>query len=222
MSAAPGIALASAVPAGSADASSLYSAPMTDAATPPATDEALMLAFAAGDMTAFDQLYARHRRGLYAFLARQVPASQLDDLFQDVWLRVARHRANYKPTAQFRTWLFQIARNRAIDLAREKPLALVGDLMTAGEDCGDPLDNWADESGPTPEQAVAARQEATQLERALATLPPAQREAFLLREHAELSLEEIAQITGVNAETAKSRLRYALNKLRTALSGIRG
>ncbi len=195
---------------------------MSEASAPPLDDEALMLAFAAGDMVAFDVLYARHRRGLYAFLGRQVPSTQLDDLFQDVWLRVARSRASYQPTARFRTWLYQIARNRAIDLAREKPLALAGDLVGADDCDDDPCDTFADESSPTPEQSAVARQEAARLERALATLPPPQREAFLLREHAELSLEDIARVTGVSAETAKSRLRYAINKLRTALSGIRG
>ncbi|WP_341676649.1 RNA polymerase sigma factor [Niveibacterium sp. SC-1] len=203
----------------------LYSAAMSVAPADPDSDETLMLAFAAGDMAAFDALYARHRRGLYAFLARLLPAqdAQLDDLFQDVWLRVARARETYAPQAQFRTWLFQIARNRTIDWVREKHPVLASELVCegAGEADEDPFERLPDERTPGPEAAYARQQEGARLSAALATLPAEQREAFLLREHGELSLEEIAQTTGVNTETAKSRLRYAVKKLRAALGGRR-
>ena len=70
-----------------------------------------------------------------------------------------------------------------------------------------------------PERAVARRQTARQLLRALALLPDEQREAFLLHEEGGLTLEEIAEVTGVGRETVKSRLRYALGKLRQELNG---
>ena len=201
----------------------LYSAAMSALPADPPSDEALMLAFAAGDMAAFDALYARHRRGLYAFIARLLPTqdAQIDDLFQDVWLRVARARERYTPQAQFRTWLFQIARNRTIDWVREKHPLLASELMSgaADEEGEDLFARLPDERTPSPEAAYAQRQEGERLSAALAGLPAEQREAFLLREHAELSLEEIAQATGVNTETAKSRLRYAVKKLRAALGG---
>lgn len=184
---------------------------------PVESDEALMLAFAAGDMAAFDTLYARHRRGLYGFLGRMVPATMLDDLFQDVWLRVAKSRASYRPQAQFRTWLFQIAHHRAVDWLRERRPDLV--TAAANDEGDDPLDAIADEHNPAPDTRLERKQVGEQLARALASLPAEQREAFLLREHSEMSLEEIATLTGVNAETAKSRLRYAINKLRVALKG---
>jgi len=206
------------------------------------TDEALMLAFAAGDMTAFDELYARHRHNLYAFLAREIPAAYLDNLFQDIWVRVMRSRMSYQTKVSFRAWLFQIARNLIIDLRREKSLPVVRDLASAKDDRGLSADPegasnlWrgstnfqvgvthgnpgTDKTSCRSDQTLAAKQEILPFERALASLPPPQRETFLLREHAGLSLEEIARLTGVNAETAKSRLRYALNKLMAALGGV--
>lgn len=201
----------------------VYSPAMSDPAAPPATDsdEALMLAFAAGDMAAFDTLYARHKRGLYAFVARLLIGQGIavDDVFQDVWLSVAKARAQYRPTAQFRTWLFQIARNRTIDLLREKRPALASELQSSEEDA-DPFDAIPDTGTQTPDIALDRSQKAAAIARALAALPAVQREAFLLREHSELPLEEVARLTGVNVETAKSRLRYAVAKLRAALRGI--
>lgn len=189
----------------------------------PASDEALMCAFAGGDMAAFDVLYGRHRKGLYAFISRLLPArsASVDDIFQDVWMNVARSRASYQPQAQFRTWLFQIARNRSIDLLRERQPVLASELTRIDDDdAPDFFDGLADDSAPQPETVVIMRERAARLEVALAALPAVQREAFLLKEHAELSLEDIAQLTGVRPETAKSRLRYALTKLRAALGGV--
>lgn len=201
----------------------LYSGPMQEPLARPAadSDEALMLAFAAGDLGAFDALYARHRQGLYAFIARLLQGQEVavDDVFQDAWLAVARSRASYRPTAKFRTWLFQIARNRTIDLLREKRPVLASELARS-DDTADPFDAIADPSGPTPEAALDREERAVAIKRALAALPTVQREAFLLREHGDLGLEEIARVTGVNVETAKSRLRYAVTKLRAALRGI--
>jgi len=201
----------------------LYSTPMADPAAQPApdSDEALMLAFAAGNLAAFDALYARHRRGLYGFIARQLQGREVavDDVFQEAWLAVARARASYRPTAKFRTWLFQIARHRSIDLLRQRQPLLASELQ-AGTDGADPFDQVEDVSSVTPMAALDRADQAAAIARALSALPAVQREAFLLREHAELPLEEIARITGVNVETAKSRLRYAIAKLRAALRGI--
>ena len=180
-----------------------------------------MLAFAAGNLAAFDALYARHRRGLYGFIARQLQGREVavDDVFQEAWLAVARARASYRPTAKFRTWLFQIARHRSIDLLRQRQPLLASELQ-AGTDGADPFDQVEDVSSVTPMAALDRADQAAAIARALSALPAVQREAFLLREHAELPLEEIARITGVNVETAKSRLRYAVAKLRAALRGI--
>ncbi len=179
-----------------------------------------MLAFAAGNLAAFDALYARHRRGLYAFIARLLHGREVavDDVFQEAWLAVARSRAAYRPTARFRTWLFQIARNRTIDLLRERRPVLASELQST-DDGDDPFAALEGPDGLTPERQLDRAHKAEAIARALAALPAVQREAFLLREQADLPLEDIARVTGVNVETAKSRLRYAIAKLRAALRG---
>ncbi|MBX3685846.1 MAG: sigma-70 family RNA polymerase sigma factor, partial [Rhodocyclaceae bacterium] len=120
------------------------------------------------------------------------------------------------PEAAFRTWLFTIARNLAIDLVRRHRPLLASELQNA-EDDGDPLERIADERRPSADEALDGKRMNARLHEALASLPAVQREAILLREYGEHSVEEIARITGVNAETAKSRLRYALGRLRSLL-----
>jgi RNA polymerase sigma-70 factor (ECF subfamily) len=181
----------------------------------PAADEALMCRYRDGDAGAFETLYQRHRGGLFRFILRQCGEQAVaEELFQDVWMRVIKARSNYEVKASFTTWLYQVARNRVIDHYRRRSLRLVDDADTDSGGAAEPL-------APACEQPDR-RAEATQgIDRLLALvmqLPPDQREAFLLREEAGMSIEEIADCTGVATETAKSRLRYAVNKLRAGLS----
>ena len=184
-------------------------------------DESLMLRYAGGDADAFAILYERHKRGLYHFLARQCAhAPWLDDVYQDVWMNVTRARSSYRPQAAFRTWLYQIGRNRLLDyLRRHEPLLL---QQLQGDEDENPLTQLVDSRAPLPEQVMDRKQQAEAIRQALAELPAAQREAFLLREHGELSLEDIARLTGVLPETAKSRLRYAVQRLKQSLAGWKG
>lgn len=174
-------------------------------------DEELMLAFGAGDAGAFEQLYARHRLPLFRHLQRQLrDASLAEELFQDVWQRVIAARGRYRPEARFGTWLHQIAHNRLADHWRAKshrPDA-PDDARAIAEQLPDP---------DSPERRLSAFEERRRLQRALEELPPEQREVLLLRLERELSLEEIGEITGVGRETVKSRLRYAMDKLRARL-----
>ncbi|HEY3786662.1 MAG TPA: RNA polymerase sigma factor [Steroidobacteraceae bacterium] len=181
-----------------------------------ATDEdgELMLRYARGDMRAFETLYARYRTSLYRYLTRHTRnPDTANDLFQEVWGKVIASRERYEPRAKFRTFLYRIARNCFIDhyrrsAARERPGT---------------IDANAESSLPGPDQdrpdLRAEQAELTASYRAaLAALPPEQRDVFLLYEESGLSLEEIAIVSGVGPETAKSRLRYAVAKLRSALT----
>lgn len=184
-----------------------------------ADDGALMLAYAAGDTAAFEQLYARHRRGLYAYLQRQAPRpGWVDDLFQETWLAVIGARAGYRPSAAFRTWLYGIARNKLIDRIRRSDAVLLSDFLADDGDDGELLDRLGADAGHDPAQLLARRRDGDALHAALRTLPAPQREVFLLREQADMSLTEIAALVGVPLETAKSRLRYAIARLRAALA----
>src|SRR5699024_1409435 len=170
------------------------------------TDEILMQRYARGDTAAFDTLYARHRGPLYRYLLRGCGnRDAAGELFQDVWARLIRARHRYRPRARFTTWLFRMAQNRLIDHSRrQRPRGdMPADLAAPDHD--------------NPEQRTDRRQAADRLLIAIAALPFEQREAILLKEERDLSLAAIAEVTGVGRETVKSRLRYALAKLREVL-----
>jgi RNA polymerase sigma factor (sigma-70 family) len=177
-----------------------------------ANDDLLMLAWVGGDVAAFETLYARHRGPLYRFLMRQLRNQALaDEFFQDVWQRVIAAREGWKPEAAFSTWLFRIAHNRLNDhwrAAKHRP--------PAPDDADERAARVADPS--TPERELSDFEQRRRLQRALEELPDEQREVLLLRLEQELSLEEIGAITGVGRETVKSRLRYAMDKLRQRLN----
>ena len=185
------------------------------------SDEDLMLAYAAGDAAAFDVLYARHKGGVYRYLLRQCRQGGVaEELFQDVWMNLIRARASYAPTAKFTTWLYRLAHNRLIDHYRASGhLALV----SADDDAHEELVAAVPGArGDEPQARAENRELGERLRAAVAALPSAQREAFLLQQEGGLSLAEIAELTGVGAETVKSRLRYALTKLRNELRGELG
>lgn len=175
-----------------------------------AGDEQLMLAYREGDAGAFDELYRRHKGGLFRFVLRSVrERSVAEELYQEIWMRAIEARARYEPQAKFSTWLYTIAHNRLVDHWRKKGLQVVS-LDTEIEISANP--------GSEPHRILEARQGLEKFTRALEALPPAQREAFLMHHEAEMSVAEIARATGANEEAAKSRLRYAVTKLKEALS----
>lgn len=190
---------------------------MTDEAVP--ADETLMQAFAAGDARAFETLYDRHALPVWRFVQRSVRDPALaDDLVQDVWFSLVRQAPQYQPRARFRTWLFTLAHHRMVDHWRTHKAHASLDAET--EDGAALADTLAADSGFGPVRQLQSREQAQALLNALAALPLPQREAFLLQAEGGLSLAEIAQATGVNTETAKSRLRYARERLRHTLEAF--
>ena len=172
-------------------------------------DSALMLRYCDGDVVAFETLYRRHNDALYRYLLRLCrQPQQAEDVFQEVWSKIIKARANYRPTAKFSTFLYRVAHNCFIDHVRrnKRHTHFVVAEPDHQPDPGDEPDIQA-------ERALARRR----LLAALDDLPDEQREVFLLYEEAGLGLDEIASITDCNRETAKSRLRYANNKLRAAI-----
>ena len=172
-------------------------------------DEQLMLAYRGGDAGAFEELYRRHRGGLFRFVTRSVrDRAVAEELYQEIWMRAIEARARYEPQAKFTTWLYTIAHNRLVDHWRKKGLQVVS---------LDPEVELPANPGFDPQGIAEAKQGLARFARALEALPPAQREAFLLHQEAEMSVAEIARATGANEEAAKSRLRYAIAKLKEAL-----
>ena len=178
-----------------------------------ASDEELMLRYGKGDARAFELLYRRHRLPLYRFLLRQVGnRDTAEELFQDLWMRVVNYRGRYEVEGKFTSWVYAVAHNRLMDfyrangrasfLSHEESESVLEDLP-AGEIAAD--------------LRLDRKRAVERLLAALAELPDAQREVFLLQQEGDLSIEEIAAATGVSRETAKSRLRYAVAKLRASL-----
>jgi RNA polymerase sigma-70 factor (ECF subfamily) len=171
-----------------------------------APDEELMLAYREGDTGAFETLYKRHRGPLYRFILRSMrERAAAEELFQEAWIRVIEARGRYAPSARFTTWLYTIAHNLLVDHWRRKGLTLVE------------LDPEAAVAPDNPARQAEARESLARLMHALEQLPHAQREVFLLHEEAGLTVAEIAAVTGAGEEAAKSRLRYAIAKLRAAV-----
>ena len=177
-------------------------------------DGELMLRYARGDLRAFETLYRRHRGALYRYLTRHTRNPETaNDLFQEVWSKIIASRDRYEPRAQFRTFLYRIAHNCFIDYCRRSSVR----NESNGEDGWESALPGSDQDRPDTraEQAqMTARYRA-----ALAALPAEQRDVFLLYESG-LSLDEIAAISAVGMETAKSRLRYAVTKLRATLAPL--
>jgi RNA polymerase sigma factor (sigma-70 family) len=177
-------------------------------------DAQLMLRYAAGDARAFDELYANHRAPVWRFIRRSVKdAAATDDVFQECWSRVVAYRESYRPEARFATWLFRIAHNCCMDHWRKSGRREARE--TADDEA---VAIAADEASAEPLSEALAGEARERLAGALGRLPPEQRAAFLLYVEGGLSVAEIAETTGVNAETAKSRLRYAVARLKHALA----
>src|ERR1700693_5871938 len=180
-------------------------------------DARLMVRYRDGDADAFSTLYARHKGPLYRYLLRQVRnAGAAADLFQDVWSRLVATRSRYEARAKFATYLFHIAHNCTIDFFRR-------DLKMRRHTRSDP-DAQSEPEVPEyqrPDGIAEFAQQQSALLAALGALPPEQREAFLLHEETGLTIEEIARVTDVGLETAKSRLRYAIRKLKKSWAAAR-
>ena len=189
-------------------------------ANPPGDPE-LLRRYLAGDKAAFERLYDNHDRRCFDFIRRMLATADeatAEDLHQEVWIVVARQAATFDASkARFVTWLFTVARNKVMDHFRgaQGVVRLAGDL---GEQAEASRDNLADAPTIDPERIVHNRQLAAALLHEVQALPFVQRETFVLFAHHQLTLEEVAQITQVGLETAKSRLRYARQTLRARLA----
>lgn len=188
-------------------------------------DEDLMSAYARGHLASFETLYARHRAGLYRFVRRLLgPAAgtQADEVYQDTWLRVIQSRERWAPQgASFRTWLYTLAHHRAVDClrrsGRECPLDDGGDGEAPPWEPADaPWAEWPAADGAQ-EDRLFWRAAGRRLLDCLEHLPAAQKTAFLLHHEDGMALDELAALLGLGFETAKSRLRYAMTKLRRCM-----
>ena len=178
-------------------------------------NEQLIERYRDGDASAFDVLYGRHKGNLFRYILRQCGSrSVAEELFQEVWMNLTRARQGYTVQAKFTTYLYRLAHNRLIDHYRSQ----AGGVPVSFEDDDCPaLESIAGGRRDDPALSTDHRQQAQRLLQLIDALPEAQRGAFLLQQESDMSIEEIAQAAGVSRETAKSRLRYAIAKLRAGM-----
>lgn len=180
-------------------------------------DESLMLRYRDGDLSAFNQLYQRHARGLYMFILWRSPRKEwVEEIIQETWCSLHSAKHSYQVQAQFRTFLFQIARNKLIDQLRlHKHVELASDLGQS-DDGSLVFDRIAEAEQEVlnPMDALDNKQQLEWLRTAIHQLPSEQREALALQQFSGMSLAEIAELSVTSVETIKSRLRYAIQKLR--------
>jgi len=158
-------------------------------------------------MEAFEHLYERHRGPLYRYILRLTgdPATA-NDLYQGSWEKIIRARGRYKASASFKAWMYRIAHNHVMDHFRRRHPA------------ADTAPDEVSSKQPQPDEQMARQMRRDELLAAIKSLPADQKDALILKMETGLDLQTIAEVTGVNPETAKSRLRYAVKKLKQILA----
>jgi RNA polymerase sigma-70 factor (ECF subfamily) len=188
------------------------------------SDESLMLRYRDGDVRAFELLVTRHRKALFNFILRFVrDTAQAEDVTQETFLRLVKGADAYERQAKFTTWLYTIARNLCVYASRRGTHRKAASLAApiADEDGSAPRLALVADGGAAVDRQAQSRELAVRLRQAIEALPDEQREIFLLREVADLQFNEIANVVGCPENTVKSRMRYALEKLREALEEYR-
>ena len=189
-------------------------------------DLALMERFQSGDRSALDALVDRHHASLVRYFQVQSRSRETaEDLAQEVWIRVIRHRRRYRPTARFVTYLFSIARNLWIDRYRSNraaPPTVSADREVGGEEDGVRLSSLLPGKEPEPSERASVHEEAERVLAALQDLPEGLREVFELGEIQGLKYADVAEIMDIPVGTVKSRMHAAVERLREALAPPKG
>lgn len=170
------------------------------------SDDELMRRYSKGDAGAFDVLYARHKDAVYRYCSRQLPVAIAAEAHQETWMALIKARKQYEPRKRFASWLFTLAHNAVLNRIRAE--------MKHPHD----PDVEAVAADADPEATASQGHLATILLALIAALPHHQRDALLLQQEGGFSIEEIAAITNTSKEGVKSRLRYAMDKLRQQMA----
>ncbi len=183
-------------------------------------DEDLMVRYQRGEVRGFEILLGRHRKAVFNFILRYVGDKETaEDLLQETFMRVIKGADAYKRQAKFTTWLYTIARNLCVDQTRRRKHRKHASLdapMAADDDSGTLLDVIPSNEMASDRKSVN-KQLYQRLQGAIGALSEDQREVFLMREFLDMPFKQIADVVGVPENTVKSRMRYALEKLRLDL-----
>jgi len=176
----------------------------TSAAMQTTSDEALIERIAAGDKLAMQVLFARHQVRVYRFVLRLVrDQSVAEELVGEVFLDVWRQAGRFEARSTVSTWLLAIARYKALSALRRR----------ADQELDDDKAATIEDPGDSPEVAVLKQNKGEVLRQCLTALTPEHREIIDLVYYHEKSVEEVAQIVGINENTVKTRMFYARKRL---------
>jgi RNA polymerase sigma-70 factor (ECF subfamily) len=180
------------------------------------SDEQLIEWVAKGDASCLGTLFERHHRGVYQFCLRMTrnPA-YAEDITQDVFMRVLKKAGGFRHEGTFKGWLFNIARNMALDYMRKQKRQ--GNTL--------PMDDFAASQlvdSRSAEQAAETFEQLGALETALASLPPHYREVILLGRFEFKSFKHLAQALGCKTGTARVRMHRAMQQLNLAFAELNG
>jgi RNA polymerase sigma-70 factor (ECF subfamily) len=180
-----------------------------------AKDVALMELVGAGDAVAFEELVERHQRLVVGTVARMLGNnSEVEDIAQQVFVRVWRSAKRYIPRAKFTTWLLKITRNLVFNELRRRSRHTRVSLQVESEDEERPI---KDDRAIAPDAALLEQELQRAIEAAIAELPETQRMAVVLRRYEELSYEQIAEVLDQSVPAVKSLLFRARTELRARL-----
>jgi RNA polymerase sigma-70 factor (ECF subfamily) len=167
------------------------------------------------DANLLDELIAQYEHRLMRYLTAMTARLDLaEDIFQDTWIRVLERGHQYDDRGSFDSWLFTIARNRALDYLRRRSMLSLDGLMQP-EDGSAPFDLMA--GGPSPLQQIGTLERSAAMDDALAKLNPIHREVLVLHFYEDLTMREIAEVTGIRMPTVKSRLYRAISFIESYL-----
>jgi len=173
------------------------------------SDESLVAMIAQGDKQALQVLYGRNNVRVYRFVLRFLnDEAAAEDMVSEVFFDVWRQADRFEGRSQVSTWLMAIARNKALSMLRRR----------STEELDDEVAEFIEDPSDSPEVTMQKKQQASVLQECLTQLSPAHREIVDLVYYHEKTVEEVADIIGVPANTVKTRMFYARKRIGELMS----
>jgi len=179
------------------------------------SDESLLSRAVAGDREALDELFRRYRSLAYR-VAHRLLGNEADalDAVQEAFIKALGHLPSFQGRSSFKTWMLRVVSNAALDLGRRRGRHETLSMDGLGQKSREECEPWMQIE---PARELDRQDLRCKLNEALAQLPPAQRQTFVLHAEAELSYREVAETLGISIGTVMSRLYYARQRLRILL-----
>lgn len=178
------------------------------------TDDDLVRGYLEGSSSDFEALYRRYSSRFFGFVkSLGFTGAEAEDLYQETWLKVIRGLRGYRPKGRFRVWLFQVARNVAIDRVRKRRIEQI------------PLEEETTVSGAAgrnrgllhPDEMAGLGEEEAALRQAIENLPSDERQVVLLRVREDMTFRDVSEVLGIPLGTALWRMREAVKRLSGAI-----